>query len=190
MNYVLSHAISNQSFSGISEEHLREGIHDPDNLHQLLTDNLAVYSYPPWDRQISVMAQKILADECSVFSGRELNAFARRAKDSLIAFDPVDRPKEAARLLIHSGLVGRVRPYSDDEPGRVFKDKRTNKYCKYYVTEFEYLVPGQVVVNDASLCAVHPILADHLGLKPREGDEGIVYPIPENIDLVDELTGV
>ena len=65
-----------------------------------------------------------------------------------------------------------------------------SKSCRYYVTEFEYLIPGYVAINDESLCAVHPVLSNRLGLRAPDGDAGVVYPLPEPGDFVARLNEI
>lgn len=187
MNFVIEHAIDEGTFPKISEKALVDGIHDDNNLWQLLTDNLSIFNFPQIDKNISDIASTILVDEKVIFSGKHFNRFAKRAISELCFTDEIDKLSFAKNLLIRSGLIGRVIPYSHSETGHSWVDHDSKEQCKYYVTEFEYLIPGKVVITDESLCAVHPMLADRLKLMNEESDIGVVYPIPEKDDLTEGL---
>lgn len=187
MNSVIQQAIDRKEFPKISTTSLHEGIHDENNMYQLLSDNLAVFNLPRHQKLLSDMAAQLLIGECTVFSGAHFSQFSRRALSILSTENHIDRAEYAQNLMLRSGLVGRVRPHSKEEPAHIWESADGQK-CKYYVSEFEYLIPGHVVINENSICAVHPILSDRLGLKPPSGDTGIVYPLPETDDLVRELS--
>lgn len=189
LNHILKYTALSGEFPNVSEESLVKGIHDPDNLYQLLSDNLAVFNLPRTEKNVTEVASDIMAGEHVVFSGKDFSRFAKRAMSLLSTEVTSDSPAFAQNLLLRSGLVGRVRPASDTDPARQWRSPGADVDSRYYVAEFEYLVPGYVAVNDACLCAVHPVLGDRLGLRQADGDTGVVYPLPESDDLVRELTG-
>ena len=186
MNFVIEKSISSGSFPMITEEAIKTGIHDEDNLYNLLSDNLAVFTYPKQNMSIAEFASSLLADEHFIFSSRDFSRFAKRALSLLSDSEVIYEHTEYAKaILLRSGLVGRVVTHNGNKGNSFVND--LGQESKYYVTEFEYLIPGKVVIGDNSLCAVHPILADRLKLRAIENDIGVVYPIPEIDDLVKEI---
>ncbi len=177
MNHVMSYAELEGTLPLISADALRDGIHDPRNLHRLLSDNLAVFNVPRTDWSISDIAGHVLEGEQTVFSGTHFNDFVKRAYAHLRQEDVGDQHKFARDILLRSGLVGPVRETHNWHNAE-------GHACRYHLTRFEYCVPGHAVVNDASTCAVHPMLADFLGLGPPSGDHGAVYHLPERLDFI------
>ena len=190
MNYILEYSIERKQFPFLSEKTIVNGIHDGDNLWQLLTDNLSIFHFPKVDKNIFDLASTLLADEKIVFEGKEYSRFSKRALSKLSGIDVTDKASYAKNLLIRSGLVGRVIQYSKQKPAHEWNDPETQLPCKYYVTEFEYLVPEKVIITEESFCAVHPMLGDKLKLTNDDGDIGVVYPIPEKDDINVELVKV
>ena len=192
MNFIIEHSLKNNNSPILSERDIIDGIHDQDNLWQLLTDNLAIFSVPRMDKNITELAATILTDESIIFEGRSFSRFAKRAISMLSRnTDLHNKSSYAKNLLIRSGLVGRVIKFDSINPSHEWKDDKTGKTCKFYVTEFEYSVPGKVIINEDSLCAVHPMLGDRLKLRSKSDDDiGVVYPIPEKDDLIAELVHV
>jgi archaellum biogenesis ATPase FlaH len=187
LNSIISYAIQNNEFidGKVSCESFKDGIHDEDNIYQLLSDNLAVFNLPKTELTLSEVTSNILANEYTIFSGAYFSRFSRRALSILSTEDILDKVGYSKKIILRSGLLGVVKPHSDLSPAYIWNDTTTNILCKYYFTEFEYLIPGHVVVSENSLCAVHPILSDRLHLNPPVGDIGVVYPIPEkNDDLI------
>ena len=187
MNFVIDYSITRGEFPKISEQTLHDGIHDDNNIYQLLSDNLSIFNLPRREESVAQIASELIADESTIFSGAHFSRFAKRALAILSTEDNIDRADFAKTILLRSGLVGRIRPYSPDEPAHIWVEPEGGAQCKYYITEFEYLMPGYVSINENSLCAVHPILSDRLSLRPPLGDRGIVYPLPESADLITQL---
>lgn len=187
MNFILEYAIKYDELPKISEKSVVEGLHDEHNIWQLLSDNLAIFTLPKTDKSIVQIASSILVDEKVTFEGKEFNRFAKRTISELSSTEIIDKLTFSKNLLLRSGLVGRIIPYNNKSLGHSWIDQETGQPCKYYVTEFEYLTPGQVEITEESMCAVHPMLSDKLKLFNHENDIGVVYPIPEDDDLTEKL---
>lgn len=182
MNSILDRSIEREEGTTVAVTTLISGLHDPDNLHQLLTDNLSIFDLPrQTDGVIAIheVAADMFANESALFSGKELREFSQRAFSALTR-DDRSADELGIEMALRSGLIGSVLL-----PPREWPATEEGKTCKYYCTQFEYCVPQRVRVNDQSLCAVHPILGDHLHLKDPKG--GVVYPVPESDDLVTQL---
>lgn len=186
LDFIIDYSIENSEFPDdrISQKSFQNGIHDDYNIYQLLSDNLAVFSLPRNELSLSEVASEILTNENTIFTGASFSRFARRALSILSTQEYIDKASFAKDIILRSGLVGVVRKYNDSEPAHIWNDLESGSKCKYYVTEFEYLIPGHLTINDNALCAVHPILSDRLHLKPPDNDLGVVYPMPEQDDIV------
>lgn len=183
MNFIVAAAIDNNESPLISSESIISGIHHPDNLHQLLTDNLSIFNLPmESDATVSIheVAETIFANASVTFSGSKLKDFAKRAF-RVLTRDEAIADEFAIDLALRSGLIGTV-----NVPPRQWLDPDSGESCKYYITKFEYCIPGRVTWNETSLCAVHPMLADQLGLTDPDGY--VVYHLPEPTDLVANLS--
>ena len=175
MNYVVDLAINERTLPIISERAFVSGVRDKDNIYNLLTDNLSIFDYvgspvPP----VRDIAQQIFAEESPIFSGKDFDKFTARAyqmfEDTL-----GDQAEVAENLLLRSGLVGIV-------PDKEMVEMTIGvTRPRYYVTLFEYTIPGRVHVNDESMCAVHPILGTRLGLKDPK--KGAVLHVPDKREV-------
>ncbi|MGE3541899.1 MAG: hypothetical protein AB7N91_31340 [Candidatus Tectimicrobiota bacterium] len=182
MNHIVEEAIENRTIPKVSEKSVYDGIHHPRNLHQLLTDSVsifyAIYGSIGEGGSISDLARVMFSNETTIFTEAKLRQFAKRAFSVLygvsMAASVADR--DAVDMVIRSGLVGVVVDPESSE-----RNILSNRNFKYYYTKFEYCVPDRIVLNDKSLCAVHPMLGDPLRLKDPKN--GVVYPLPEPQDV-------
>ena len=179
MNFVLEAAAREGELPAISAESVVNGIHHVDNIYQLLSDNLSIFDMPVYSPtpNLAELAQHILKDTRVTFSGKDFRDFAKRAH-TLLQLPGGTSDSETMSLLLRSGLVGTV-----EGKLREFTLPGEASSTKYYLTQFEYTIPGRVIVGDASSCAVHPILGDRLSL--RDLDDVSVMHLPEKQELPD-----
>jgi len=190
MNSIIDKSIENNEFQEgkipiISEKSIINGIHNSDNLCQLLSDNLSIFNLSrshDISRSMRYVAETLLSNELCVFKGSKLKNFSKRAFSLLTQHTNLSETPDimATELLMRSGLLGTVIAVNE------WLEPEETEKCKYYLTQFEYCIPGQVSVNDRTICAVHPMLADHLHLKSP--DKGVVYHLSEDVDLIPNLS--
>lgn len=84
-------------------------------------------------------------------------------------------------ILLRSGLVGVVQPCVEEWYGPDGVKRR------YYLTAFEYCIPHALEVSQRSTLALHPMLADCVDAHDQTEPPAVVYPLPEENDLVTEL---
>jgi len=185
MNSILDISRKKTSFPLITENDISDGLHDPSNLAFLLADNLAFYNIFPIkaEAELSYILKTAFVGEKIIFKGNELSKFAKKTYSILNCGRNEYQPKEIVELFIESGLLGRVVPQKDGLERR-FPEKGENKI--YYIVEFPYVAPSRIPLSDSAHYALHPILSDALRIVDFE-NSGIVYPYPEEDDLVSGL---
>lgn len=188
MNYITEEAINSGNFPKFSDKNIYNGVHNINCLKKLLTDNLAVYNIAFDGGAPQKLAANTLAGSSIVFTGKQLNNICKAAYN-IIAQKNIDSPQIARRMLINCGLLGQViesggKPYNQWVEGGHTK--------RYYCAQYQYILNIDVPINDACTYAVHPMLADYLHLDHSDKtDFGIVYPYPDpdELDLIEELSG-
>lgn len=182
MNHVVwaSERRNEQPF--ITERTLKEGLHCERNLTTLLDDTLSVFLPKGGNVALGTLVEKVFRNEGSLLTGADFMRFCKRAY--------ADLPSELAtreyveKMVWRSGLIGeRVerRDWEQTISGRI-------EECRYYETAFCYCRAGQLVFNEKSECALHPILSDKISADTGEDDMGVVYHVIERDDLVPMTT--
>lgn len=178
MNFAVDIALAYPEFPLIGERRMVSAIHSPENLHMLLGDSLSAFRDDNTDTQgrapepLVNVFKGVFGGTSTVLSGKSLREYSGRSH-SILVRGTIAMDGEFEAVLLRSGLIGvvsDVRRWTDSEGGR----------CKYYLTQFEYCTPSSLVINEASQCAIHPILADVLHLKDASHDPGVVYHIPSD----------
>lgn len=189
MNHIIEQARDAQDLPRISSAALQDGIHFPDNLFLMLGDNLAVFRLPTTEtvgfRTPDVIAlhdliRRVLLKQPRRFRARELRGLVKRAYSTLSKSGVREMEDAVRAILLRSGLVG-------EERGVRTWIGKDGKEHRYYLTAFEYTVPALIELNEKSMCAIHPMLGDCIQSYDHSAHPGVVYPLPEAEDLVEEL---
>lgn len=172
MNHIVEAAEKSSDFPLLSPEALITALHDKANLDVMLNSTLSIYKLAEYQGSVQALVARIFANEARVFPAKELRRISSRALSELGGSRAVVQ-EEIEKLLVRSGLIGAVvsKPAENIAPHEP----------RYFVAEFEYGLPGAVNLNEDSLCAMHPILADFLGAGAGQSGQPpvLVYPRAE-----------
>jgi hypothetical protein len=182
-NFILQHGLDNLHMPHFSCESVVEGVHSQENLDILLSTSLAVFSIPYTDEAVHHVVLRMLANEARIFRAKDFRRIADRVISFSAAETAEDRRNDLRAMLLRSGLLGVVAMPPHER-------KQDGKKVTYYITRFEYSSPGHLGVNERSVLAMHPVLADRLAAKWDEYEPGIVYHSPEREDLESSLVAL
>ncbi len=180
MNYIVQCMLEDSALPILSESAIVTGLHSTGNLMQLMTDSLAVFGIPPglrWATNLSDLIRHVMENEPKIIHYPALRECMKRVysryegsrKDLLL--------EDMIRVLLRSGLMGVV-----NLPAHEWEEPEGNQK-RYYMTDFEYNVPGFLEPNEKSVCAMHPLLSDSIRTVPSNYPAGVVYHSPEEDDI-------
>jgi len=174
MNHIVELAARTAEFPALSADVICRAIHRRTHLDAILNSSLSLYRFGELRVPLQEIVGRVFANETVLFSKRHLREMTARVVSEFDGYSRAAVHELLESLLVRTGLVGAVREERPNiGPSRL----------KYYVTEFEYGMPGRVSLNEASRCAVHPILGDFLGLRDRSESPGVILPYAETESL-------
>lgn len=147
----------------INENDVYLGIHT--NLNQLVIDNLKPFSE---DDELIDCINNMFLNESNIFDGRIL---ADCIKKDMPKYRKMGLNSEKLKkILLRSGFLGKV--------SKTVTLKISNGgEIQIYYTYFDYLMHGHLSsINNDDKCALHSILADHLGSSIKRSYDICVYP--------------
>jgi hypothetical protein len=167
MQRIVHLSVKARDFPYISEESVRQGLHDTSVLRQIVGDAVS-----PFEGNVPVqllnLARSAFAKSQWIMTGRDLSRFAKALYNLYPRkFQDID-PEHVIHLLLRCGVIGRVverRP-----PGN-----KREVYCKGM---FEYMMRDVLTYSFELDYCFHPAFGDLLGLVPPK-DHGAIYTYPE-----------
>ncbi len=174
MNFIVAEERRLHDQPIIGEQALRDGLHSPGNMRNLLGNSLAVFDRPKelnWRTDMSGLIRRMMANEPTVFEYPHLQKILKRAFTRYEGGDRDELLLNIERILFRSGLLGECHgePQTWQEDGGI--------EAGYQIVEFEYVSEGFLEMNEKSRCGMHPMLRDNV--QNRRGDPRrtwVVYP--------------
>lgn len=173
INHIVRRGSSMDEFPVLAGRAIQAGIHDRENLNSIVNSSLSIFRFNSATAGLQEVVGKVLANARVVFPVNDLRNMTPRAIPFFPSMNRSDVHELMQEILVRSGLLGVVEQRTDSVA------PRRNRYC---VAEFEYGTPKNVSFNESCEFALHPILADWLGIHDSANEPAAVLPVLEHGD--------